>query len=82
MFIRKFRKNVPTEFMEELIDLANRYDKAIEINSSYIKDISLNTEPFSRMNPLISLGSDAHNKDELGNIIPFMKKIIERGYHD
>ncbi|MFA4825886.1 MAG: PHP domain-containing protein [Methanoregula sp.] len=82
MFIRKFRKNVPTGVMEELIELVNRYDKAIEINSSYLKDISLNAEPFLRMNPLISLGSDAHNKDELGNIIQFMKKIIETGYHD
>jgi len=82
MFMRKFKKNVPAGFIEDLIGVANRHDRAIEINSSYLKDISLDTEPFSQMNPLISLGSDAHNKDELGDIIQFMKKIIETGYHD
>jgi putative hydrolase len=82
MFMRYFKKNVPLGFMEELIDITNRHHRAIEINSSYLKDISLDTEPFLRMNPRISPGSDAHKKDELGDIIHYMKKIIETGYHD
>lgn len=82
MFMRKFKKIVPAGFMEDLIGISNRHDRAIEINSSYLKDISLNTEPFSQMNPLISLGSDAHHTDELGDIIQFLKKIIETRYHD
>jgi putative hydrolase len=82
MFIRKFKKDVPAGFIEDLIGIANRYYRAIEINSSYLKDISPDTEPFSRMNPLISFGSDAHKKDELGDIIQFLKRIIKTGYHD
>lgn len=79
MFIRKFKKDLPSGFMEELVSNAVRYSGAIEINSSYLKDITLDTEPFSRMNPRVSPGSDAHRKEDLGAILAYLKTIRKNG---
>ena len=75
MYIRKFNKNLPWNYLKNLIDHTNNYHKAIEINSSYLRDIEFDTDLFSQLNPYVSLGSDAHTKEELGTIVKFIKNI-------
>lgn len=78
MYIRKFNKPFPGKYLENLLDLACKYDTAIEINSSYSKEVLLDMDLFARLNPLISLGSDAHAKEDLGTILQFMKSMKQR----
>lgn len=78
MYIRKFREPFPKEYRENLIELASKYDTAIEINASYSRDVLFDVNMFSRLNPYISLGSDAHAKEDLGTIIQFMKSIKQQ----
>jgi len=74
MSIRKYNKPFPRKYLEGLMEHANRYNKVIEINSSYWGNFSLDMMLFSLLNPYVSLGSDAHNFKELGSIIQFMNK--------
>lgn len=78
MYARKFRVPFPERYQETLIALANKYDTAIEINSSYLQEVSFNCALFYRLNPCISLGSDAHKKDELGTVIRFISTIQQQ----
>ena len=78
MFMRKFNKQFPKRYLEDLLDLANKTNTAVEINSSYLKDHYLDMDLFSRKNPYVSLGSDAHSKEDLGTNIRFMKNLHQK----
>jgi len=73
MFIKKCHKKFPRNYLKDLIDLANNYNKVIEINSSYLKNVAFDKDLFSQLNPYVSLGSDAHDEEELGTIVKFIK---------
>ncbi|OGO21392.1 MAG: hypothetical protein A2144_00280 [Chloroflexi bacterium RBG_16_50_9] len=65
VFERLYHTAFPGAYLEEIVNIANQQSKTIEINSSYLKDFSYHLALFSKLNPLISLGSDAHHPAEL-----------------
>jgi len=79
VFERQFNTSFPKIFYEEIINIANQYNKVIEINSSYLKNSANFFNICEKLNPYISLGSDAHNTMELGNITKLIVKELERG---
>ena len=78
MYIQYYKADFPEIYLKQLIKTANKYEKAIEINSYYLRNSRFNINLFSKFNPKISLGSDAHNKKELGTVIQFITEKIER----
>jgi len=73
IYSRRFNESLPANYLEAILHLANRNKKAVEINSSYLKDIPFNAGLFKEIDPLVSLGSDSHNINQLGDIIKFLK---------
>lgn len=78
VFEKQFNTIFPRKYLEEIIIIANHYGKAIEINSSYLKDPSSLFNLCSKLNPFVSLGSDAHNTMQLGNVIKLMNRKIRK----
>jgi len=72
VFEREFRRFLPVEYVREIIESANQYGTVIEINSSYLSESSPLFELCSVLDPLISLGSDAHNLEQLGQVMKLM----------
>lgn len=56
----------PDESFLELAEAAKAAGIAIELNASYMKDFRGFVALLQRVDPLISVGSDAHHLDELG----------------
>lgn len=56
----------PAEYFEELMRAALERGIAIEINTSYTKDLDAFLALCRRVNPLVSVGSDVHRLDDLG----------------
>jgi len=67
-FEKNFGAVFPEEYLKEIIEVANQQGKAIEINSCYLRDWSKFLRLCSELNPFISLGSDAHNISQLGDV--------------
>lgn len=64
---------LPTlEMWLELIELSRKHGVALEINSKYHKNFSFILNLFIQENALISIGSDVHEIDRVGNCV---KKI-------
>jgi putative hydrolase len=57
---------VPESYYRRLISRANRTGKAVEINAKYKNDFIGFMNLCLELNPIISLGSDAHSINELG----------------
>ncbi len=72
----KFFGEFPLELYRKLIQQAKKYKKAIEINSEYQKNFSGFVKLCLEENPLISLGSNAHNVDSLGQSYYKLKETI------
>jgi len=75
----KFYDKLPDNYFKQLLIESKKYGKAIEINTKYIIDNDLFFKLFKQINPSVSIGSDAHNKNELTrgfNLIKInMKKL-------
>ena len=76
VFERQFQKDFPNNFYMEIIKKANYFNKVIEINSRYLKNPKDFFKLCKMFNPLISFGSDAHNVEELGNIVKIINKNL------
>ncbi|OJF91900.1 PHP domain-containing protein [Alkalibacterium sp. 20] len=57
----------PIEYFKELMILAKANDKAIEFNSKYIKNAYDFLSACGDIDPALSVGSDAHKAEEVGN---------------
>lgn len=56
------------DYFEEIIVACQKNGIAFDFNSSYHQDVKLDlVELFTKYNPLISIGSDAHHPDLIGN---------------
>ena len=56
------------EYFEEIIDACQKNGIAFDFNSSYHQDVKQDlVELFKKYDPLISIGSDAHHPDLIGN---------------
>lgn len=79
----RYGKIFPDQYYLQLIRLANQNGTALEINSRYLEDLALNTDLFSELNPYISIGSDAHRKEDLGIVINYTRNLkMIRDDHD
>ncbi len=63
----------PADLFEELMEASISRSVAIEINSSYTRDMDSFLELCAKVNPLISVGSDVHRLDDLGSCRTILK---------
>ncbi len=80
VFERQYKRPFPKEYLEEIIKVANGQNKALEINSSYLGESSYQCHLalYSKLNPLVSLGSDAHHPNELGTVLDLPAGFFRR----
>jgi len=71
----------PDELAEEVVRTACRNGIAIELNSRYHKPLSNLYDICVRENALITIGSDAHTPDDIGNSYSMLYKIIGKTQH-
>jgi putative hydrolase len=57
----------PAEFMRELMKVSLERNIAIEINTSYIRNLPNFLELCAEVNPYVSIGSDMHRLEQLAN---------------
>jgi len=74
VFEKQFNTVFPRNYLEEIIGIANQNKIAIEINSAYLKDRSSFLALCSKLNPFVSLGSDAHNVAQLGSVLELIRR--------
>lgn len=67
MYFRRFGTDLPEPLMRSLIQRCNAKGISIEINSAYLKDVEGYLRLCTELNPLVSIGSDAHQLDKLGH---------------
>jgi|TARA_B100000902_G_C27235145_1_gene876976 histidinol phosphatase-like PHP family hydrolase len=73
MSIKRFGIDPPEELFDEIIMLCKKYNKIFEVNSRYHKSPKDLINKCINSNTLISIGSNAHSKNELGNILEEIK---------
>ena len=69
MSIKRFGFDPSQKLFDEVIKKCNKKDKVFEVNFRYHKNPKLLISKCIEHNTKISLGSNAHSKDELGKII-------------
>jgi len=76
-FGMRFFSSFPENYLKKLFRESIKRRIAVEFNSKYIKNISMYFKAFRETNPFISLGSDVHNAEELGNSVNLIKKVLK-----
>lgn len=69
---------VPRAYYKEIISKARKNGKAVEISAKYKNDFRGFLNICLELDPLISLGSDAHSVEELGRVISILKEEMLR----
>lgn len=72
----KFGYGFPNGFLRQLMREACASEIAIELNSSYISNLRDYCSIAAEENPLISIGSDVHRIEELGQCRKMLKEIF------
>jgi putative hydrolase len=72
----KFGYGFPYDFLKQLMHEACARGIAIELNSSYISNLLDFCSLAREQNPLISIGSDVHKLDELGQCRNMLEEIL------
>ncbi|WP_423189021.1 PHP domain-containing protein [Alkalibacterium sp. f15] len=65
----------PIEYFKELMMLSKENNKAIELNSRYIKNAYDFLYSCGEINPKISIGSDAHKAENVGNCTKLLSQF-------
>lgn len=73
-----FYPKLPMNYMKQLLIESIKSGKAVEINTKYITDKNLFFKLFRQINPYVSIGSDAHNKNELTKSFNLIRLYIKR----
>lgn len=73
----KFFNKLPEDYFRRLIANSLKKRIAIEINTKYILERNLFFKLLREGNPYVSIGSNAHNKEEVGRDFNIMKKEIK-----
>jgi putative hydrolase len=66
MYFRKYR-DFPSDMMRELLNSSLERGIAVEISASYVGDLAALLKIYTDVNPYVSIGSDAHRLEQLGN---------------
>lgn len=75
----KFTGNFGSEFLEEIISSCAKTDTAFEINSRYHSGIMKELVPLlEKHDPFVSIGSDAHNLEEVGLCRELIKEHLRK----
>ena len=74
----RFFDTFPSEFLEKILIKARKKEVAIEINSAYELDSKKFFELLKKINPYVSVGSDAHQKKEIGNKFEQIKRVLAK----
>jgi len=67
MFQRQRHKPFPTPYLREMMEAGRAFGVAIEINTSYLVDVESFLELCAEIDPIVSIGSDAHKLDEIAH---------------
>lgn len=65
----------PVKYFRELMKLSKDNNKAIELNSRYIKNVYDFLSICGEINPLISIGSDAHKVEDIGSCTNLLRQF-------
>jgi putative hydrolase len=76
MYSRRFGIDLPAPLMRALMERSNARGIAIEVNSAYLKDIDAFLRLCADVNPIISIGSDMHRLNDLGQC---RNALVSRG---
>ena len=74
----KFFKQLPQKYMRKLMEKAAEKNIAIEINTKYLLEKDKFFFLLKEINPLISIGSDAHHIDEIAKDFDIIKEEIKK----
>jgi histidinol phosphatase-like PHP family hydrolase len=77
MTIRRFKMYPALNYFEEIVKKCKKFNKVFEINSYYHNNLNELLNLCIKHETLISLGSNAHSTDQLGEIIKKFDKIIK-----
>jgi histidinol phosphatase-like PHP family hydrolase len=69
----------PVEWLEPVFAAAAEREVAIELNSKYLWDSAATLALLTRTDPLVSLGSDAHDASEVGRPFRGLPMLPEEG---
>jgi putative hydrolase len=74
----KFFETVPPEPLEALMRACAESEVAFEISTRYCRDLRGLVELLHRVNPPVSIGSDAHSTSDIARQFPVLKDEISR----
>lgn len=74
MSIRRFNCNPSINYFEDIIKKCKNFHKVFEINSRYHKNIEELLRLCIKHGTLISIGSNAHRKEEIGSVVKYLSK--------
>jgi putative hydrolase len=66
MFGRRRNRSLPEAYLRHLMMVSTRTAIAIEINTSYLRDVDGFLKLCTEVNPYVSVGSDAHTLETIG----------------
>ncbi|MDD5087141.1 MAG: PHP domain-containing protein, partial [Candidatus Nanoarchaeia archaeon] len=73
-----FFEKFPEEYMKKILEKAVKKSKAVEINTKYLFDKEKFFSLLREINPLVSIGSDAHHKSEIARDFSIIKEELEK----
>ena len=72
-----FYKDMPEEYLFVLFKESLKRKIAIEINTKYIIETEKLFRLFKEVNPYVSIGSDAHKKEDIGRFFHIIKENLK-----
>ena len=69
----------PVELFRQMLIASLERNIAVEINSSYLRDVPAFLKLCAEINPYVSIGSDVHGLEELGRCRDLLLEIMEVG---
>jgi putative hydrolase len=64
--------------MKELLIESLKKDKSIEINTKYIFEKDRYFKLFKEINPYVSIGSDAHSREEIARSFDMIREVVKK----
>jgi len=74
----KFFNKFPEEYMKELLIESLKKGKSVEINTKYIFKKDRFFRLLKEINPYVSIGSDAHSREEIARSFDIIRKMVKK----
>jgi len=68
----------PEEYYEKILIESLKKEKIIEINTKYILEVDRVFKLLKRINPYVSIGSDAHSTEEIARSFSMIRKMVKK----